>query len=568
MRTSPSRGKEKEEQMAAAGDWCEISPLGDLLVKGARLVPDRDAIVFPEHRLTYSELLRRATRVARGLIGLGVTAGDKVGLLAANGPEYVEGFFGVCLAGGVVVPLNARHKSAEIGYITANAKIVSVLTTAEADAHVDFSQILDDALPSLSGDPEAAALGLPETPDLGSVVLLNAGAERDGFMTRSELDALADSVEDAAVEAARRRVRLCDVAAILYTSGTTANPKGCMLSHEAMTRGATERATTRLGHGLEGSDEHDVTYGAGPLFHIGTLAPYIGSMAAMGTFLSDVYFEPGRALELMEAEGVTVAIPWFPAIVQGLLNHPDFAPERLRTLRSMVVILPESLMRKLMDLLPQVELIQACGMTETAGIYAICDPDDTLEIRARAQGRASPGVELRIVDPETGDETAAGESGEILVRGYCVMDGYFDDPEKTREALDDEGWLHTGDLYIQLPEGSVVFNGRLKDMLKVGGENVAALEVEAFLAGHEAVKIAEVVGRPDERLDEVPVAFVELAPGANASGDEIIDWCKGKIANYKIPHEVIFVEAHEWPMSATKVDKRRLRARLTAVGAK
>jgi fatty-acyl-CoA synthase/long-chain acyl-CoA synthetase len=332
-----------------------------------------------------------------------------------------------------------------------------------------------------------------------------------------------------------------------------------------MTRGATERATTRFGNGRLGNGRHDVTYGAGPLFHIGTLAPYIGSMAAMGTFLSDVFFEPGRALDLMEAEGVTVAVPWFPAIVQGLLNHPDFAPERLRTLRSMVVILPESLMRRLMEMLPECELIQGCGMTETAGIYAVCDPDDSLEIRARAQGRPSPGIELRIIDPETGADLPPGQSGEILVRGYCVMEGYFDDPEKTAEALDEDGWLHTGDLYIQLQEGSVLFNGRLKDMLKVGGENVAALEVEAFLAGHEAVKIAEVVGRPDERLDEVPVAFVELVPGASADGDEIIEWCKGKIANYKIPREIVFIEAEEWPMSATKVDKRQLRARLTAV---
>jgi acyl-CoA synthetase (AMP-forming)/AMP-acid ligase II len=548
--------------MAVAGDWCEASPLADLLVRGARLVPDRDAIVFPEHRLTYAELLERSTLVARGLIGLGVRPGDKVGLLASNGPEYVEGFFGTCLAGAVVVPLNARHKAAELGYIAANSRMVAILTTADSDAYVDFSAILDEALPSLQGAARPRALTLSEAPELRSVTLLNSGAERPGFMTRAALDVLADEVEATTVEAVRRRVRLRDVAAILYTSGTTANPKGCMLSHEAMTRGATERATTRFGNGLLGNGEHDVTYGAGPLFHIGTLAPFIGSMAAMGTFLADVYFDPGRALDLMEAERVTVAIPWFPAIVQGLLNHPDFAPERLRTLRSMVVILPESLMLKLMEMLPECELIQGCGMTETAGIYAVCDPADPLDIRARAQGRPSPGIELRIVDPETGAELPPGESGEILVRGYCVMEGYFDDPVKTEEALDAEGWLHTGDLYIQLPEGSVLFNGRLKDMLKVGGENVAALEVEAFLAGHDAVKLAEVVGRPDERLDEVPVAFVELAPGAASSGEEIIAWCKGKIANYKIPREIIFIEAAEWPMSATKVDKRQLRARL------
>jgi fatty-acyl-CoA synthase/long-chain acyl-CoA synthetase len=550
---------------AAVGDWCEISPLGDLAVKAARLVPERDAIVFPDERLTYGELFERATAVARGLAGIGVEAGDRVGLLAANGGEYVEAFFGISLLGAVIVPLNARHKAAELGYIAANSKMTAILTTAKDDAYVDFSAVLAEALPSIVAAPDATALELAEAPALRAVALMNRDGERSGFMDRATFDRFAEEVPSGEIEAARRRVRLRDIAAILYTSGTTANPKGCMLTHEAMTRGATERATTRFGNGRLGNGRHDVTYGAGPLFHIGTLAPYIGSMAAMGTFLSDVFFEPGRALDLMEAEGVTVAVPWFPAIVQGLLNHPDFAPERLRTLRSMVVILPESLMRRLMEMLPECELIQGCGMTETAGIYAVCDPDDSLEIRARAQGRPSPGIELRIIDPETGADLPPGQSGEILVRGYCVMEGYFDDPEKTAEALDEDGWLHTGDLYIQLQEGSVLFNGRLKDMLKVGGENVAALEVEAFLAGHEAVKIAEVVGRPDERLDEVPVAFVELVPGASADGDEIIEWCKGKIANYKIPREIVFIEAEEWPMSATKVDKRQLRARLTAV---
>jgi acyl-CoA synthetase (AMP-forming)/AMP-acid ligase II len=559
----------KEEQMTAAvGDWCEISPMGDLVVKGARLVPERDAIVFPDERLTYAEILERATGVARGLLGLGVKAGDKIGLLAANGGEYVEGFFGISLIGAVVVPLNARHKAAELGYIAANSKMVAILTTAEPEAYVDFSGVLAEALPSLADTTSPDALELPEAPALRAVALLNHDGERAGFMGREAFDRLAAATSVEAVDAARRRVRIRDIAAILYTSGTTANPKGCMLTHEAMTRGATERAMTRFGNHLLGIDRHDVTYGGGPLFHIGTLAPFLGSMAGNGTFLTDVYYDPGRALDLMESEGVTVAIPWFPAIVNGLLDHPDFRPERLATLRSMLVIVPESLMEKLMRLMPRCEIIQACGMTEAAGIYAICAPDDPVEVRISAHGKASPGVELRIVDPETKQDLPVDEVGEILIRGYCIMEGYFDDPQKTEEAIDEAGWLYTGDLYKGLPDGSVLFNGRVKDMLKVGGENVAAIEVEAFLCGHEAVKLAEVVGRPDDRLDEVPVAFVELSAGAAASPDEIIEWCKGRIASYKIPREIILVESSEWPMSATKVDKRVLRKRLSKVAAR
>jgi fatty-acyl-CoA synthase/long-chain acyl-CoA synthetase len=540
--------------MAAAEDWCEVSPLGDLLVRGARLHPERDALVLPGLRRTYAELLEGAVHVARGLLGLGIRRGDKVGLLAPNGIEYVEALFATQLIGAVVVPFNARHKATELGYIAENADLVAILTTSSD--YFDFAEILQASLPSLARAENPRALQLEEAPRMRAAVML-AGKDQPGFLGRASFEEVAAEISPDEVEAARHRVRVRDVAAILYTSGTTANPKGCLLTHEAMTRGPAERARHRFG-----GEEADVTWGAGPLFHIGSLAPFIGSVAALGTYVTDVYFEPGRALDLMEQERVTVAWPWFPAILQPILDHDDFRPERLEALQTMLLIGPRSLLDRVQTLLPEAEAVQACGMTETAGIYALSDPSDPLDLRAEAQGRPSPGIEIRIVDPETGVDLAAGEVGEILVRGYCVLEGYYRDPAKSAEAIDDDGWFHTGDLYLQRPDGSLVFNGRLKDMLKVGGENVAALEVEAFLCEHPAIKLAEVVGRPDERFDEVPVAFVELRPGASAEAEEIIGWCKGKIANYKIPRDVIFMAAAEWPMSATKVNKRALRARL------
>ncbi|VVE57912.1 fatty-acid--CoA ligase [Pandoraea terrae] len=201
-------------------------------------------------------------------------------------------------------------------------------------------------------------------------------------------------------------------------------------------------------------------------------------------------------------------------------------------------------------------------MTETAGIYALSERADSALERATNQGKPVPGIEVRIVDFETGEDARPGEVGEILVRGYCVMDGYHHDPVKTAAALDPERWLHTGDLYRQASDGSLTFHGRTKDMLKVGGENVAAIELEAFLCEHPAVKLAEVVGRPDARLDEVPVAFVELQPGAQLCAEALIEFCKGRIASFKVPRAVYFVAPGAWPMSATKVDKRALRQRL------
>ncbi|SFV02643.1 class I adenylate-forming enzyme family protein [Pseudoduganella namucuonensis] len=540
--------------------FSEVSSIPDLLVRAARAQPLRDAVVFPDASKSYRQLLLDAVEVARGLHALGVKRGDHVGLLAVNCPEFVDALFGISLLGCVAVPLNARHKASELGYIIDNAQLTAVLTTAAEGQYVDFCQLLCEALPSLSGAADPPRLALPEAPLLRRVVVLRGG-ERAGCVGRADFVRLAARVDDDVVERARCRIRLRDPALIMYTSGTTANPKGCVLAHEAVTRGPAERSRRRLSRG-----GHDVTWGAGPLFHIGSLAPFIGTIAVAGTYLTDTHFEPGRALELMARGGVTNAWPWFPAIVQGLLDHPAFDPARLAQLRHLIVIGPPSLIVRLQRLLPDVEVIQGCGMTETAGIFAISDRDAPQALRATTHGKVVPGMEIRIVDPGSGLPVAPGQVGEIQVRGYCVMDGYFRDPAKTAEALDGDGWLHTGDLYCQSAADDLMFQGRLKDMLKVGGENVAAIEVEAFLCGHPAVKLAEVIGRPDPRLDEVPVAFVELRPGASADAEELIAFCKGRIANYKVPRAVYFMRADEWPMSATKVNKRALRARLPAAG--
>jgi acyl-CoA synthetase (AMP-forming)/AMP-acid ligase II len=220
------------------------------------------------------------------------------------------------------------------------------------------------------------------------------------------------------------------------------------------------------------------------------------------------------------------------------------------------------LLERVQEALPECELVAACGMTETAGIYAISDRADSVETRATAQGKPCPGVEIRIIDVDTGADVGPGVIGEILVRGYNVMEGYYQDAEKSAATLDADRWLHTGDLYSWTTEGQVVFHGRLKDMLKVGGENVAAIEIESFIARHPSVDWVEVVGAPDPRLDEVPVAFVEVKAGHLVTESELIEFCQGKIARYKIPRAVRFVEPGTWPMSATKINKRALRAQL------
>jgi len=544
--------------MTDIGDWCNVTPLGDLLVRGAHLCPDRDLIVFPEARFTYAQVLDGAVAVARGLLAMGVGSGDHVALLAPNGIEFVEGLFGSALIGAVVVPLNARHKAKELGYIIENADITALLTVSGPDDYVDFVQVLHEALPSLaaagSGD-----LDLPEAPRLRRAVLLK-GTERPGFTSRAALDAAAETVDATLVHRHRRRVRTRDIAAILYTSGTTANPRGCLLTHESMTRGPVERATGRLSAG-----ERHISWAGGPLFHIAALAPLIGAIGAGGTFLTDTFFEPGRAIELIRAERPTCVWPWFPAPMQMMMAHPNFDAAEFDSIRYLFLIGPRVLIEEVQNLFPAAELMAACGMTETTGIYALSEPDESFDDRSGAQGKAVPGIEIRIVDPFSGAEQPAGVPGEILIRGYCVTEGYYKDPAKTAETIDSDGWLRTGDLYSRTESGCLVFHGRLKDMLKVGGENVAAIEVESFLCEHPAVLTAAVIGRPDDRLDEVPVAFVEVREGHQLTEAELIEFCDGKIGRYKVPRAVFFVEPGEWPMSATKINKRGLKAQLATL---
>jgi fatty-acyl-CoA synthase/long-chain acyl-CoA synthetase len=537
-------------------DWIETSPVGDLLVRAAAMYPERDALIFPDERFSYRELLDGARHIARGLSELGVRPGDHVGLLMPSCPEFVEALFGVSLLGAVIVPINARYKLTELGYVIENADLVTVLTSDVIEEHVDFTEVLRVSLPSLAKCPDPARLDLPEAPRMRTAVMLR-GEGQPGFLGRKAFDELAARADADAVEQLRYRVRVRDIATILYTSGTTSHPKGCMLTHEALSRGSVLRLRERLS-----ISDHDVFWSAGPLFHIGSLQLFLGSVGAGGTYLADAHFDPGRALKMMAQEGVTSAWPWFPAIIQSLLNDAAFAPEMLSTMRTMMLIGPTALLARVESLFPWARLVNGCGMTETAGLYAISGLDDSSEQRTSTGGTAVQGVEIRIVDVETGADLPAGEVGEILVRGYVTMSGYYRDPEKTADALDADGWLHTHDLYIQRKSGHLTFQGRAKDMLKVGGENVAAVEIEAFLAEHPAVRLAEVVGIPDPRLDEVPVAFVELNPGQEIETDELINFCRGRIAAWKVPRAVHIVDADEWPMSATKVDKGALRLRL------
>ncbi len=337
---------------------------------------------------------------------------------------------------------------------------------------------------------------------------------------------------------------------MMYTSGTTAQPKGCPLSHEQLVRNGINMNRER--YFLTPQDRF---WAPLPMFHMSAVLPLMCCFDAGATMLSMTRIEPGPALQMLEAERATIAFPAFPTITGDLINHPDFHRRDLSRIRRINNVAPEHLLRKFQNAFPQAVQTGAYGLTEAGGVVAFNHPDEPLEQRLHSCGAPFPGVETKIVDPGCGAELAAGERGEMLLRGYAVFDGYYRSPEKNAECFVD-GWFRTGDLCSVDAEGHISFHGRIKDTLKVGGENVAALEIESFLATHPAIKLAQVIGVPDARLLEVPAAFVELNPGMRVTEQELIEFCVGRIAGFKVPRHVLFVS--EWPMSSTKVQKAKL----------
>jgi acyl-CoA synthetase (AMP-forming)/AMP-acid ligase II len=535
--------------------WQDVVRFGDVVLRAREQFGEREAVVFPGRRLTYAEVQERSFGVARSLLGLGCGPGSRVGLLMPNCPEFVELLFGISLIGAVVVPINSRFAPRELGYVVENADL-DVLVTSDAFVdHVDYVRILQDALPGLADRPAGSSPGLDCAPALRAIVLIG---QRDapGMISRVTFDRFGHDQDDATVLALHRRTAVRDIGLVMYTSGTTAMPKGCLLTHEALVRPGFGFGRTK--YLLEPDDRF---WDPLPMFHLSAIMPLIATFDAGGAFLSMAHFEPGPALDMIEDERATVIYPSFPAVTQALLNHPEYHPDRLRSVRIALNVAPADMLRDMQARMPHTVQISCYGLTEGGGAVAINDVDDTLEQRCTTCGTPLEGMEVEIRDLETGAPVATGERGEIVVRGPGAFSGYHEDPERTAETIDADGWVHTGDIGAIDASGRIVYLGRTKDMLKVGGENVAAIEIESLIAQHPAVTMVAVVGVPDPKYLEVAAAFVELRPGAEATEAEIIEHCRAGLARFKVPRYVRFVT--EWPTSATKVQKFRLQQALT-----
>ncbi|WP_432197501.1 class I adenylate-forming enzyme family protein [Streptomyces sp. bgisy027] len=527
-----------------------------LVMESARRHGDRDAFVFPDTRETYRELEASCLATAASLRALGVRPGDSVGLLMPNSMHFVHALIGATMAGALVVPINARLSPRELGYVIPDSGVKVLLLTDVVDEYVDYVARVYEVFPDLREAQAGERLMLKDAPDLEHAVVLGS-RQAAGFLDGKEFTRLGADQDPVKVRAQAEAVTPDDPYIMMYTSGTTSMPKGCPLPHSSV---------IELGAavGAEGFDitVEDRMWNPLPLFHVSAQAPLAGVLQAGAAYVSMSHFTPDEAIEQIVRERVTLMFPAYPTLLGPMLEHPSRTPATFSGVRAVLCVGPPDLLRDYQKKLGDGTVIVSCyGSTELGGSPVMGRLDDPLEARLTS-GKPFAGIEVQIRDLVTGEILPAGETGAVWVRGYSVFRGYHKDDVKTAESFDSEGFFTTGDLASLDEHGNFTYRGRSKDMLKVGGENVGALEVEAYLTTHPAVLIAAVVGVPDHKYDEVPAAFVQLVVGATATTEELLDFCQAGLAKFKVPRYLRVVDA--WPMSATKIQKFRLRERLVA----
>ena len=526
-----------------------------LLIEGAKDDPNRLCLVLPKESSTYGEIFREALNIAKSLKSFGISKGDPVGILMANSVRYVESLFAVSLLGALPVLYNGRFKSREISHVTKDSGIKIILTSDKADEFTNYAELLSKAIPGIQDLADSKkALELEDYPDLERIVLFGE-KQRVGFQSEQYFLNKGHDINEQEILSTADNIEPSDLAIMFYTSGTTAMPKGCPLTHTVLLHAGIVGGRDRLC-----LQTNDVVWGPLPMFHTAFTQPFCGTLSVQGTFISMDHFEPKLGLQMIKEHQPDVMFPAFGQLTLDLLNLKEYTEEDFRSVRTIFNVGPAEQLVSMQKLMPYTVQITAYGMTEMGGSVVMSDRSDDLSGRSESSGKALPGNEVQIRHPETRELLGPDQKGEIVARGVGVFSGYHNDVEKTGESFDTEGWFFSGDLGSIDKHGRVAFLGRLKDMLKVGGENVASVEIEGYLATHPKIKLSAVVGLQDEKYGEVPVAFVELKPGEEATEAEIIKFCKGEIASFKVPKHIRFIQ--EWPMGATKILKYELKERI------
>jgi acyl-CoA synthetase (AMP-forming)/AMP-acid ligase II len=508
-----------------------------VLERRAGETPDRVGVASDDETLTYRQLQDTAERVARSLIAAGVEPGDRVGMWAPNSVRWVPAGLGIYMAGATLVPLNTRFKSAEAAYVVraSGAKVVLAVS--------DF----------LDHDLAATARAWTDVPSLQRVVDF-AGDQRWSSWLAEGDDVPADAVLS--------RVRALDAASvsdIIFTSGTTGAPKGAVLTHGASVR------TYEIWSDCVGLGPEDRSLVVWPFFHTaGLKSGILGGLLKGAEIHPIAVFDVDAVMSYVARHRITM-LPGTPTVFQSILDHPRFAEFDLSSLRLSVTgaaVVPVEVVRRMREDLCFQTVVTGYGLTETTGTVSMCRHDDPAEIVATTVGRPLPGVELKIVD-EDGAKLGPEQAGEILVRGFNVMKEYFHDPEATRQAVDEEGWLRTGDIGFVGGDGNLRVTDRKKDMYICGGFNVYPAEVEGLILRHPSVAQVAVIGIADARMGEVGEAVVVVRHGADWDDEQFVEWCRANMANYKVPRQVRVVDM--LPLNPSgKVMKFKLREEAAA----
>lgn len=527
---------------------------GELLEKYALETPDHEFMVYPDRnlRFTYAQFNERVDQLAKGLLYIDVKPGDKVGIWANNVPDWLTFMFATAKIGAVLVTINTNYKLAELEYLLHNADI-HTLCLVDGFRDSDYVNMVFELIPELKTS-QRGNLTSAKFPELKNVIFIGPQKHR-GMYNTAELILLGSHIDDIELEQVKENVNTHDVVNMQYTSGTTGFPKGVMLTHHNI-----------LNNGYAAGEcmrytANDRLLVCVPLFHcFGCVLALCAIITHGATMVMVEDFDPLMVLASVEKEKCT-ALYGVPTMFIAELNHPMFNMFDLSSLRTGIMagaLCPIETMNQVMQKMNMKDIIIVYGLTETSPGMTATRIHNSPEVRATTVGFEFPNVEVKIVNPDTGEECPIGEQGEICCRGYNLMKGYYKNPEATAKAIDKDGWLHSGDLAMKTEDGFYRITGRIKDMIIRGGENIYPREIENFVYNMPEVEAIEVVGVPSKKYGEQVGAFIKLKAGQSLTEEDVQEYCRGKIARYKIPKYIFFVK--EFPMTASgKIQKYKLR---------
>jgi fatty-acyl-CoA synthase len=533
--------------------------IGDYLDDIATGFAHREALVVRHQgiRWNYGEYLCEIERLAMGLLALGIQAGDRVGIWAPNCAEWCLTQFATAKIGAILVCINPAYRVFELEYVLKRSGCRAVIA-AERFKSSRYLEMLGELAPELA-QCEPGRLRGRKLPRLEIVIRLGRGTT-PGMLNFRDVCRMGNPGLKEELYRVQAGLSPKDVINIQFTSGTTGSPKGAALSHYNILNNAYQVAA-----GMKFGEQDRLCIPV-PMYHC--FGMVLGKLACVATGSTAVFpaeaFEPGAVLEAIEAERCT-ALHGVPTMFIAELEHPEFGRFDLSSLRTGIMAgapCPVEVMKKVMTRMHMSQVLIAYGQTECSPVNHMTQADDPLEKRVETVGRPGPHLEVKIVDQQ-GRVVPIGDKGDICTRGYAVMEGYWEDPEKTAETIDQDGWLHSGDIGVMDSDGYVSVVGRLKDMIIRGGENIYPREIEEFLYTHPEIREAKVIGVPDDKYGEEVCAWVQLKENASLSEDDIRDFCRERIAYFKVPRYVRLVD--EFPMTVTgKVQKYKMREQMIA----